>query len=152
LLAIWALLNPTKSREHASALQAAAEAGDFYEFTSPEAVQFDLIVRAFESVESSPVAAQIPCLPDAQRWQIATEALLSEMPGLLYEPERYRHLWEEEYRKLLETISRLQSGSVEVYEWPAERLSGNLQQFSAQPFHSEHSRKRPSDLGGSRRA
>jgi hypothetical protein len=67
LLAIWALLNPTKSLEHAVALQSAAEAGDFNEFTSPEAVQFDLIVRGFESVESSPVAAQIPWLPDAQR-------------------------------------------------------------------------------------
>jgi hypothetical protein len=123
LLAIWALLNPTNSREHASALQAAAEAGDFYEFTSPEAVQFDLIVQAFESLEKSPVAMQLADLADAQRWQIATEALLSEMPDLLYEPERYRHIWEEDYRKLQEMISRLQSGSVEVYEWPAERLS-----------------------------
>src|SRR5687768_11848564 len=62
LLAIWALLNPTTSPGHMSALLAAAEAGDFYEFTSPQAVQFDLIVRAFESLESSPLAAQIACL------------------------------------------------------------------------------------------
>ncbi|MGH7826907.1 MAG: DUF6687 family protein [Candidatus Binatia bacterium] len=123
LLAIWALLNPTKSLEHTRALQAAAEAGDFYEFTSPDAVQFDLIVRAFESLESSPLAAQIACAPVAQRWQIATEALLSEMPGLLYEPQRYRHLWEEGYRKLLEKISNVQSGFIEVREWPAEHLS-----------------------------
>src|SRR5919108_6411613 len=123
LLAIWALLNPAKSLEHAPALQAAAEAGDFYEFTSPQAVQFDLIVRAFESLESSPLVAQIACLPSAQRWQIATEALLSEMPGLLYEPQRYRHLWEEPYRRLAEKISRIQSGAVEVHEWPAEHLS-----------------------------
>jgi len=40
LLAIWTLLNPMKSLEHAPALQAAAEAGDFYEFTSPK--QFSL--------------------------------------------------------------------------------------------------------------
>jgi hypothetical protein len=123
LLAIWALLNSTESPEHASALQAAAEAGDFYEFTSPEAVQFDLIVRAFESLEKSPLARQIAGVADAQRWQVATEALLSEMPGLLYEPERYRHLWEDEYRKLLEKISRLHSGSVEVRERRAEHLS-----------------------------
>ena len=123
LLAIWALLNPTTSRQHTRALQAAAEAGDFYEFTTPEAVQFDLTVRAFESLETSPLAAQIACVPAAQRWQIATEALLSEMPGLLYGPQRYRHLWEEKYRRLLEKISRVQSGSAEIREWPAERLS-----------------------------
>lgn len=123
LLAIWALLNPTEAPDHIPALQAAAEAGDFYEFTSPRAVQFDLLVRAFESLERSPLAAQIAYLPSAQRWQIATEALFSEMPGLLYETQRYRHLWEEDYRKLLEKISRLQSGSVEVREWPAEHLS-----------------------------
>jgi hypothetical protein len=116
-------MNPTKSPEHTPALQAAAEAGDFYEFTSPEAVQFDLIVRAFESLENSPLAAQMAGVPDAQRWQIATEALLSELPALLYRPERYRHLWEEQYRKLLEKISRLQSGCVEIREWPAEHLS-----------------------------
>jgi hypothetical protein len=62
-------------------------------------------------------------LPDAQRWHIATEAFLAEMPSLLYEPERYRYLWEEEYKKLQETISRVQRGSIEVYEWPAEHLS-----------------------------
>jgi hypothetical protein len=123
LLAIWALLNPREALEHIPALQAAAEAGDFYEFTSPQAVQFDLIVRAFESLERSPVAAQIASIPEAQRWQIAIEALLSEMPGLLYEPQRYRHLWEENYRRLLEKIARLQNGSVEVREWPAEHLS-----------------------------
>jgi len=123
LLAIWTLLNPMKSLEHAPALQAAAEAGDFYEFTSPEAVQFDLIVRAFESLEKSPVAARMASLPDAQRWQIATEALLAEMPSLLYEPERYRYLWEEDYQSLLEMASRVRNGSIEVYEWPAEHLS-----------------------------
>ena len=122
-LAIWALLNPTRAPEHAPALQAAAEAGDFYEFSCPEAVQFDLITRAFESPERSPVARQIAALPDAQRWQLAVEALMSEMPGVLYEPERYCNLWEEEYRKLLENISMLQNGAVEVHEWPAERLS-----------------------------
>jgi len=75
LLAIWALLNFAESPQHAPVLQAAAEAGDFYEFTSPEAVQFDLIVRAFESPERSPLARQIGGLPDAWRWQITTEAL-----------------------------------------------------------------------------
>jgi uncharacterized protein DUF6687 len=104
-------------------LQAAAEAGDFYEFTSPEAVQFDFIVRAFESSEKSPVSAQIADVPSEQRWQIATEALLADIPALLCEPQRYRSLWEEDYRKLLEKTSRVQRGSVEVREWPAEHLS-----------------------------
>jgi hypothetical protein len=134
LLAIWALLNPRESLEHIPGLQAAAEAGDFYEFTSPEAVQFDLIVRAFESLESSPLAQQMAYGPSAHRWQIATEALLSEMPGLLYQPQRYRHLWEEEYRRLLEKISRLQSGAVEVREWPAEHLSVISSRFPLNHF------------------
>jgi hypothetical protein len=123
LLAIWALLNSGAAFEHAQALRAAAQAGDFYDFTSPEAVQFDLTARAFGSPEQSPVAAQIAGLPDARQWQVATEALLSEMPGLLHEPQRYRHLWEEDYRKRLEKIARLHSAAVEVREWPAEHLS-----------------------------
>jgi hypothetical protein len=133
-LAIWALLHPGESPAHAPVLQAAAAAGDFYEFTAPEAVQFDLIVRAFESPEKSPLARDIAGLPDAQRWQIATEALVSELPGLLYELERYRDLWEEEYRKLLEKISKLESGAVEVREWPVERLSVISSGFSLDHF------------------
>jgi hypothetical protein len=39
LLAVWALLNPLEALRHMAALRAAAEAGDFYEFTSPEAVR-----------------------------------------------------------------------------------------------------------------
>ncbi|HUK40819.1 MAG TPA: DUF6687 family protein [Candidatus Acidoferrales bacterium] len=133
LLAIWALLNPSESLDHAAALISAAEAGDFNEFTSPEAVQFDLIVGAFVSQEKSPVAAQIAALSDAQRWQIATEALLSEMPRLLYEPQRYRYLWEEGYRKFLETITRIRSGYVEVYESPAQYFS-----VISSPFPLDH--------------
>lgn len=123
LLAIWALLHPREALEHIPALQAAAEAGDFYEFTSPQAVQFDFIVRAFDSLEKSPVATQIAGLTSAQRWQIATEALLSDMPAVVCEPRRYRPLWEEDYRKLLEKTSRVQRGCVDIREWPAEHLS-----------------------------
>src|ERR1044071_8605475 len=38
LLAAWALVHPAESLEHLAALRAAAEAGDFYEFTSAKAV------------------------------------------------------------------------------------------------------------------
>jgi hypothetical protein len=122
LLAVWALLNPREAPRHAEALLAAAEAGDFYEFTSPRAVQFDLLVRAFESSERSPLPVQT-CQSEEDRWQMATEAILAEMPALLYETDRYGKLWEESYRKLLEKISLARRGFVEVRELPAERLS-----------------------------
>jgi hypothetical protein len=80
------------------------------------------------------LARDIAALPDAQRWQIATEALVSELPGLLYQLERYRDLWGEEYRKLLEKISKLESGAVEVREWPVERLSVISSGFSLDHF------------------
>lgn len=134
LLALWAVLNPTQSLDHAPGLRAAALAGDFYEFTSPEAVQFDIIVRAFESSKSSPIAAQIAGAAAAQGRQIATEAVLSEMPGLLYEPHRYRYLWEEEYRKLLELTAKVKNGAVEVREWPADYLSVVSSKFPLDHF------------------
>jgi hypothetical protein len=122
LLATWALLHPLEALQHTSALVAAAEAGDFYEFASPTGVQCDLLIRAFESTEKSPLRFGKD-EPKEHRWQIATEAVMGEMPDLLYEPERYRPLWEEDYRKLLEKISLLKRGFVEVREWPIEQLS-----------------------------
>ena len=133
LLAAWALLNPAEAPRHAAALRAAAEAGDFYEFTSPEAVQFDLVVRAFESPERSPLPVRTDESRE-QRWQRATETVFAEMPALLYEPDRYRSLWEEDYRKFLEKISLLQRGFVAVREWPAERLSVISTKFALNHF------------------
>jgi hypothetical protein len=133
LLAAWALLNPSEAPRHAAALRAAAEAGDFYEFTSPEAVQFDLVVRAFESPEKSPISVRTDESKE-RRWQAATEAVFAEMPALLYEPDRYRSLWEEDYRKLLEKTALLQRGFAEVREWPAERLSVIATKFPLNHF------------------
>jgi hypothetical protein len=81
-----------------------------------------LLPRQFESSERSPLPVRNDESKE-QRWQAATEAVFAEMPALLYEPDRYRRLWEEDYRELLEKISLLQRGFVEVHEWPAERLS-----------------------------
>lgn len=122
LLAIWALLNPSQAPRHGDALRAAAEAGDFYEFTSARGVQFDLLARAFESPQTSPLRLPSDGAPEHRR-QLVTEALLAEMPSLLYEPERYRCLWEEDYRKLTEQIASAQRGSVDVRERPSESLS-----------------------------
>jgi hypothetical protein len=123
LLSIWALLNPVVALDHSRKLVDAAAASDFYEFTTPDAVKFDLIVLAFNDPDRSPLGRGIGKLSSAHRQQAVTEALLDELPSLLYDTGRYRELWEEEYRRLEEEIKRINSGRVSVREHVEERLS-----------------------------
>lgn len=123
LLASWAMLNPQEAWQHAPALNDAAAAGDFYEFTSPQAIQFDLIVHAFEDCERSPIALALAGRSYAERSQLAIEALTSQLPDLLYDTRRYKNLWEEAYAGIIELAQIINNGRVTIFEWPEERMS-----------------------------
>jgi hypothetical protein len=122
LLAIWAVLNPDDALRHEKALLSAAEAGDFYHFTSSAAVQFDYIVRAFEDPERSLPATQMFALPPEADVQTITDALLVQLPGLLYATQPFRQLWEEPYSRLLAQFGS-RNDETTIREWPEENLS-----------------------------
>lgn len=123
LLAAWAVLNPREAWRHAPAMLDAANAGDFYEFTTPRATQFDLIVRAFEDESRSPIVGALAGRSYSERSQIAVEALAEQLPGLLYDTGRYRGLWEEPYARIVELIQTINRGRVVIREWPEARMS-----------------------------
>jgi hypothetical protein len=143
LLATWCMLNPQEAWQHASTLCDTAAAGDFYEFTSPSAVQFDLIVRAFENESCSPVAGTLAGRSYAERCQIASEALMEQLPSLLYDTRRYKCLWEESYARILELMQTINKGHAAIHEWPEERMSTivspvQLDHYSRNMFSNGH--------------
>jgi len=123
LLAAWAVLNPTTALLHRRALIAAAETGDFYEFTTPQALQFDLLVEAFTEPDRSPIGHELHDLNEAEIDQRVSEVLLPQLPELLYETNRYESLWREEYETLVRRLRWLNEGRVHVQEFPEMRLS-----------------------------
>jgi hypothetical protein len=143
LLAAWAVLHPVQALTHASELVATAETGDFYEFSTPAALQLDLTIQAFHDRERSPLAAEFAGRSDRDIEQRASDAILSELPGLLYDTSRYRELWAEDYATIVERLSWLNQGYVHTREYPTARLTvldtqRPLDHFSRNAFSRGH--------------
>src|SRR5262249_6627490 len=122
-LAVYTVLRPAEALAHRAALVDAARAGDFFELVSDRAVQFHHLVEAFMHSDRSPLARDLGACSKTERNQRCTEAIIAEMPGLLYAPERYRDAWEGSYRRHLAQLALVDSGRVRVHEYPEERLS-----------------------------
>jgi hypothetical protein len=93
--ALFAVRHPGQALPRAAQLLAAARAGDFFQWPDDDALALDAIVSGLVDAESSPLRATLAGRDDLQRWQLATEHLLEELPALL-DGERapYRALWE----------------------------------------------------------
>ncbi len=107
LLSVYAVMRPDEAVAHESVLIQAARAGDFGEFTTPEAFKFDAVATAFEDEERSPIAAEIRGLPDKARYQRVYEQLLGHMPDLLYEAPQYKSLWTDAFASLMRSMMRI---------------------------------------------
>jgi uncharacterized protein DUF6687 len=123
LLAAWVVLNPGVAADHAGALIAAAEAGDFYEFTNPDALKLDLTVQAFAEPGRSPLTTSSSQISRSELEQRATEELLRLLPDLLYDVTGYEELWRDGYERIVQRLGWFNDGRVRVREWPQERLS-----------------------------
>ena len=123
LLSVWAVLNPDEALRHRRFLVDAARAGDFGTFTSPDAVKFDLMVTAFEDLRRSPIAALLSASREDERSQLVYEELLGRLPGLFYQSDSHRRLWEEEFESIVHSFQRVREGGARIREYPASHLS-----------------------------
>jgi len=124
LLSCWTAMHPHQAVQHKRFLIQAAEAGDFGWFTTPEAVQLDLVISAFEDPLRSPLGKEFAALDDIGKYQLIYDTLLAELPDLLESyRERYRDLYEEEFIELEEARSRLSRGSTRIREHSNAGLS-----------------------------
>ncbi|WP_371825727.1 DUF6687 family protein [Nonomuraea turcica] len=143
LLAAWVVLNPESAAEHAAALIACAEAGDFYEFTHPDAVKLDLTIQAFADPERSPFRVEPAGASTVEFEQRASDEILARLPGLLYDVSDYEELWGERYEKIVGRLGWLNDGRVRVREWPEARMStiessDRLDHFARNTFCNGH--------------
>jgi hypothetical protein len=143
LLAAWAFLEPCIAPSCASALIAAAATGDFYEITTPEALQFNLIVDSFKDPARSPIGLQLAGLGEPEAEQCAYETLLPLLPRLLYDTDEYECLWRPEYDRILTQLSWAACGTVSVREYPEQRLTvietpARLDHFARNAFANGH--------------
>lgn len=123
LLSVWAVLNPDEALRHRRFLVDAARAGDFGTFTSPDAVKFDLMVTAFEDLRRSPIATLLAANGEEERTRLVYEELLGRLPGLFYQADAHRRLWEDEFESIVHSFQRVREGGARIREYPSSSLS-----------------------------
>jgi len=107
LLAVFAILQPEEARYRQRQFVQAARAGDFGEYTTPEAFKFDAVVTAFDDDALSPIADRLRGLSEHERYQTLYDHLLGLLPGLLDDAPRYKNLWTAPLQSLTRSLMRI---------------------------------------------
>ncbi len=85
VIAVFTLLHPEMAREHRDVLVAAAEAGDFEEWTTPEGMKLEMALRRLVALK-----------PDRDAYEIA----LRELPMLARDVSKFENLWASDWQAL----------------------------------------------------
>lgn len=122
-LAAWVALNPDEAVKHERAILAAAASGDFAEWTGDRAVKFAILGSWIDDPKHSPVARRALELRTGASDEALYHAVLEELPGLLYRPEKFEELWRHPYEDLRRQIHLFATGDARVGEHPQTHLS-----------------------------
>jgi hypothetical protein len=122
-LAAWVALHPDEALAHREAILAAAAAGDFAEWTSDPAVRFALLGAWLDDPKYSALAKDAFAVPQKTGREALYEAVLAELPDLLYRPERYEELWRRPYDDLRAQLRLFANGAARVEERKVAHLS-----------------------------
>ncbi|HEX8070338.1 MAG TPA: DUF6687 family protein [Pyrinomonadaceae bacterium] len=127
VLSVWTVLNPTRALPLRAELIAAAEAGDFSEYTTPQAVRASLCLQGSDA----PVPGAGLAAPLARRLNgdapvdepRAYELLLPEIERVLTRTDDYEELWREPWAEIERALDSFARGDSRVSEDERTRLS-----------------------------
>ena len=109
-LSLFAMLRPDAALPRAEAMLRAAATGDFATWQGPGALAVELTVSALVKHPASPLGSALLAAPDARRWEAGYRWLLAELPSILDEPFRYRHLWAEAHARTEADVAAVEAG------------------------------------------
>jgi len=126
VLSVWTVLTGEKALELSDQLIAAAEAGDFSEFTNEAAVRTSIVIQgsdqAFPNNESgSPLARQLAGeqVDDARAYQL----VLPEVERVLTRVDDYEPLWRDAWQRIAAALESFERGASTVTEMADAKLS-----------------------------
>lgn len=127
VLSVWTVLNGERVLEFRQQLIAAAEAGDFSEYTNDTAVKVSLAIQGSDQASpedegGSPLASFLAGKPidnDAQSYDL----VLPEVERLLTNVEEYEPLWRDGWERIGNALERFERGASRVEEYDNCRLS-----------------------------
>ena len=120
VLSVWTVLNGERALGLRDKLIAAAEAGDFSELKSVDAVRASIVIQGTDQPipddePGSPIASQLAgeTIDDEAR---AYELVLPEVEKIITKTNDYEHLWREPWTRIANAIESFERGSSSVSE------------------------------------
>ena len=125
VLSVWAMLNGERALPLREKLIAAAEAGDFCEFSSIDAVRASIVMQGSDSPidkSGSPLAmkwAGKDSLDEARSYDL----VLPKVEHVLTHTDFYESLWREPWRRIEVALESFAKGESRVDEDPVNKIS-----------------------------
>jgi hypothetical protein len=125
VLSVWTMLNAERALSLRDKLIAAAEAGDFSEFSSIDGVRASIVIQGSDSptdTAGSPLAQKLagePVNDDAR----AYELVLPHVEHVLTRTAEYEELWRESWDRIATALDSFAKGSSHVEEDKEAKLS-----------------------------
>jgi len=127
LLSVWSVMTGERAAEYHDVLIAAAEAGDFSEYSSETGIRASIAIQGSDQASpnndaGSPLARQLAGaeVDDDAR---AYDLLLPEVERLITNINDYEDLWRDGWESIAKAIESFESGSSQVKEFTENDLS-----------------------------
>jgi hypothetical protein len=127
VLSVWTVLNGERALALRPRLIAAAEAGDFSEYTTAEAVRASIVIQGSDQVTASeePGSPLANCLAgetvtdDARAYAL----VLPEVERVITRTDDYEPLWRDAWTRIARALESFARGASKVEEYADARLS-----------------------------
>src|SRR5687767_7288012 len=127
VLSVWTVLNGERALSYRDLLIAAAEAGDFSEYSSDDGVRVSIAIQGSDQAspnndDGSPLARLLAGeeVDDDAR---AYDLVLPEVERLLTNINDYESLWREGWEKVVAAVESFERGKSSVTEYSDSRIS-----------------------------
>ncbi len=127
MLSVWTVMTGERAANHRDLLIAAAEAGDFSEYSSADGVRISLAIQGsdviFPSDDAGSPLARMLAGGEVNDDARCYELLMPEIENLLTNINHYESLWKDGWRKIVDALESFDRGSSQVIEFPEPNIS-----------------------------
>ncbi len=125
VLSVWVMLTGERALDLRARLIAAAEAGDFSEFSSVDGVRASIVIQGSDSPtdkSGSPLAQQLAGAPTTDEAQ-AYLLVLPHIEHVIKHTDQYENLWRESWARIEKALDSFAKGKSQVEELSDAKLS-----------------------------
>src|SRR5262245_30078528 len=127
VLSVWTVLTGERALEYRELLIAAAEAGDFSEYSSVNGIRVSLAIQGTDQAspndDSGSPLARLLAGKEVDDDEQAYALVLPQVEQLLKNVNDYEPLWRDGWRRIAEAVESFEQGASNVVEFPESKLS-----------------------------